>query len=573
MFSSIVNYENFLDAPWEVYESFYENLSQQDLNSEIIHQWLLDWTRVHDLFYEVRERLYVAYNQDVANRSAEIRYHNFLKNIFPQVMAAEQKLMIKLLESGQEPAGFKIPMRNMQAEVDLFRQENLPLKSEEKKLISEYEKIAGSQNVYWNGNEYTIYQLQPHYQQSDRENRRQMWLLTSQRLLNDRQGINELWKKFMGLRGRIASNAGFSDYRAYKWQELLRFDYSPEDCNSFHNAIEKVVVPAATRIYERRRQKMGVDVLRPWDLDLEQGCFTFYMPPLKPYQEAADLQKITSRMFHRVDEQLGKYFDIMIKENLLDLHNRKGKAPGGYCTDFCLSKRPFIFTNAVGTQDDVQTILHEAGHAFHVFETNVLPYFQQEKVTEEFGEVASMAMELLSAPYLASIEGGFYSLGDSARARIEHLERSLLFWPYMAIVDAFQHWVYTNHTTASDPDNCDQKWDELWGRFMPGVDWSGLEDARRTGWHRKIHIHTDPFYYIEYGIAQLGAMQIWQNAMQDQEGAVHAYRTALSLGGTVTIPDLYQAAGARFAFDTATLEKIIGVIEETISELEYHIDD
>jgi oligoendopeptidase F len=573
MFSIKPNVENYLDAPWESYQPFYQNLSQRHITSDNVHQWLLDWTWVNDLFCEVRERLYVAYNQDTANRVAETRYHNFLEEIYPQVMSAEQELMIKLLECGHEPPGFQIPMRNIRAEANLFREENIPLKSEEKKLISEYEKIAGNQNVTWDGQEFTIPQLQPYYQQSNREIREQMWHLASQRRLEDRKTINDLWQNFMSLRGRIASNAGVSDYRAYKWQELLRFDYTPEDCHTFHDAIEKVIVPAATRIYEKRRQKMGVKVLRPWDLDLEQGFFTFYVPPLKPYQDEADLEKIASRMFHRVDSQLGDYFDIMINENLLDLHNRKGKAPGGYCTSYCVSKRPFIFTNAVGTQDDVQTVLHEAGHAFHVFEISELPYFQQRKVTDEFGEVASMAMELLSAPYLSSREGGFYSIEDSAGARIEHLERCLLFWPYMAIVDAFQHWVYTHHTAASEPNNCDDKWDELWQRFMPGVDWSDLEDERRTGWHRKIHIHTDPFYYIEYGIAQLGAMQIWQNAARDQDKAVQAYRTALSLGGTVTIPELYQAAGARFVFDVGIVEEIIALIERTISDLEGQIVD
>lgn len=571
MFSSKPDIGKFLEAPWEHYEPYYQNLSEQNLTSENINQWLLDWTWVRDLFCEVRNRLYVAYNQDTADKTAETRYHNFIDEIYSPAMTAEQQLKLKLLESELEPDGFRIPLRNLRAEADLFREDNLPLKAEEQKLVSEYEKITGGQSITWDGQEFTLPQLTPLYHQSSREMRERMWRLASQRQLEDRKAINDLWQNFMNLRGKIASNTGVSDYRAYKWDNLLRFDYSPEDCNTFHHAIEKVVVPATTSIYEKRRQKMGLKSLRPWDLDLEPGIYTFYVPPLKPYQEEAELGKIASKMFHRVDPQLGHYFEIMMNENLLDLHNRKGKAPGGYCTSFCVSKRPFIFMNAVGTHDDVQTLLHEAGHAFHVFETNRLPYSQQRATGSEFAEVASMAMELLSAPYLPSKEGGFYSYEDAARARIEHLERNLFFLPYMAVVDAFQHWVYTHHTAASDPDKCDEKWDELWSRFIPGVDWTGLEDARRTGWHRKIHIHTDPFYYIEYGIAQLGAAQIWRNAMQDQAGAVQAYRDALSLGGTVTIPELYQAAGARFAFDESTVGEIVGLIEMTISELENEI--
>ncbi|HEX9617698.1 MAG TPA: M3 family metallopeptidase, partial [Anaerolineales bacterium] len=253
---------------------------------------------------------------------------------------------------------------------------------------------------------------------------------------------------------------------------------------------------------------------------------------------------------------------------LLDLENRKGKAPGGYCDDFKATRRPFIFMNAVGLHDDVQTLLHEGGHAFHLFEMIHLPYFHQLETPMEFNEVASMAMELLAAPYLSAEQGGFYSQEDTARARIEHLEACLLFWPYMVVVDAFQHWVYENHQEARDPANCDAKWTELWERFMPGVDWSGLEAERATGWQRKLHIHEDPFYYVEYGLAQLGAFQVWGNALKDQAGAVAAYRKALSLGGTATLPQLYATAGARLAFDAGTLSSAIRLAEETITKLE-----
>ena len=229
---------------------------------------------------------------------------------------------------------------------------------------------------------------------------------------------------------------------------------------------------------------------------------------------------------------------------------------------------PFIFMNSVGLHDDVQTLLHEGGHAFHVFETAALPYHQQLSVGMEFAEVASMAMELLSAPYLPSSQGGFYADADAARARIEHLEGTILFWPYMAVVDAFQHWVYEKPQAASDPANCDAQWDALWLRFMPGVDWSGLEQERMTGWQRKLHIFQVPFYYIEYGLASLGAIQVWRNAIQDQAGAVAAYRKALALGGTVPLPVLYDTAGARFAMDSAILRQAVELAETTIDKLQ-----
>jgi oligoendopeptidase F len=224
--------------------------------------------------------------------------------------------------------------------------------------------------------------------------------------------------------------------------------------------------------------------------------------------------------------------------------------------------------NGVGLHEDVQTLLHEGGHAFHVFETASLPYIQQRNVGMEFGEVGSMAMELLSTPYLVTSQGGYYSEQEAARARIEHLEQAILFWPYMAVVDAFQHWVYENPAAAADSTNCDANWDELWGRFMPGVEWGGLDEARRTGWQRKLHIFEVPFYYVEYGMAQLGSFQVWRSALDDQAAAVAAYRRALALGGTVSLPQLYAAAGVRFAFDAAALTQAVELGEAVIAELE-----
>jgi oligoendopeptidase F len=385
-----------------------------------------------------------------------------------------------------------------------------------------------------------------------------------QRQLQDRQAINELWQKFLKLRIEIAANADKPDYRAFKWQQMLRFDYTPENCVTFQNAIEQAVVPAAKRIYEKRRKQLGVETLRPWDLDVDP----LGRVPLEPFQTVAELEKIAASIFHRVDSQLGGYFDTMVKENLLDLDNRKNKAPGAFCTSYPMIKRPFIFANSVGLHTDLQTILHESGHAFHNFEAGTLPYMQQRYAGLEFAEVASMGMELLASPYLGASQGGVYSDADAARARIEHLEHDILFWPYMAVVDAFQHWVYENPGSAMKPSNCDAKWVELWKRFMVGVDWSGLEPELVTGWHRKLHIHQVPFYYVEYGLAQLGAVQVWANSLKDQAAAVTSYKSALALGGTQSLPQLFAAAGAKFAFDAKTLGKFVGLIEETVERLE-----
>jgi oligoendopeptidase F len=385
-----------------------------------------------------------------------------------------------------------------------------------------------------------------------------------ERRLQDRTALNDLWVRFMDVRRQIAANADLPTYRDYMWSTFNRFDYTPDDCKTFHKAIEEVVVPAAKRMYEKRQQRLGVNTLRPWDVDVD----TSGKPALHPFDDVADLKHTVKAIFNKVDPELGGYFQIMRDKALLDLDNRKGKAPGGYCTAFANVKLPFIFMNAVGLHDDVQTLLHEGGHSFHVFEAAPLPYFQQQDPPMEFAEVASMSMELLAAPYLTADQGGFYSAAEAARARIEHLELLIGFWPYMAVVDAFQHWVYTNHAAASDPAKCDAKWAELWDRFMQGIDWSGLDAEKETGWHRKLHIFQIPFYYVEYGLAQLGAVQVWANSLNNQAQAVKDYRKALSLGGTAILPKLFAAAGAKFAFDNATLSKAVDLIESTIGNLE-----
>jgi oligoendopeptidase F len=554
----------FMRLSWSEIEPFYRALADRSLSAANVESWLADWSALTRLWYETYQRLYVGVTVDTNDPQAERSYDHFLAEIYPAVQAGEQTLKEKLLDSGLEPAKFEVPLRILRAEADLFRQENLPLLAEELKQGTEYDRIIGDQTIEWDGQEVTLPQLQTVYQEADRSRRETAWRKAAQRHLADREAINDLWEREMRVRKALADNAGRSDYRLYRWQKLLRFDYTPQDCDQFHRAIEEVVVPAARKLYEKRRKRLGVERLRPWDLDVD----SLGRPPLRPFETIAELEEKTAAIFHRVDPQLGAYFEIMRREGLLDLDNRKGKAPGGYCTDFLVARRPFIFANSVGVHDDVQTLLHEGGHAFHVFESNDLPYYQQQQVPIEFAEVASMGMELLASPYLTADQGGFYTAAEAAQARAEMLERSLLFWPYMAVVDAFQHWAYTHHALASHPEACDAHWASLWERFMPGVDWSGLEVEKATGWQRKGHIHSDPFYYIEYGLALLGAVQVWHNALSDQAGAVAAYRGALALGYTVPLPQLYAAAGAQFSFAAGTLRQAVDLMLDTIEALE-----
>jgi oligoendopeptidase F len=561
--------QELLDLTWSQIEPGTLDLIQSHITAANIELWLLAWSDLSRTLSETFQRRWVACTVDTLDTLAQKRYAAYLDDIHPKWRAVEQKLKEKLLFSGLQAPGMEIPLRNMRCEAAIFREANLPLLSEELKLNTEYDQIIGAQTVSWEGKEVTLMQLQPVFLEADRAKRERAWRLSAERRLQDRQTLSDLWSRYMGVRGQIAAHANLPDFRAYKWQQLLRFDYTPQDCESFHHAIEEVVVPAASRLYEKRRQKLGHKSLRPWDLEID----LYGQEPLHPYQETQELIVKTGTIFHKVDPQLGEYYDIMSREGLLDLDNRKGKAPGGYCTNYDLTRRPFIFMNGVGIHEDVLTLLHEGGHAFHSFEMAPLTYHSQLQITNETAEFASMSMELLASPYITTDQGGFYSQKDAARARLNHLEQILLFWPYMAVVDAFQHWVYENHASASDPANCEIKYVELWQRFMPGVDWGGLEDSLCTRWQRQGHIFQDPFYYIEYGLAQLGALQIWRNALKDQAQAVSDYRLALALGGTVSIPQMFAAAGVKFAFDAATLREAVDLIESTMAQLEQSLDN
>ena len=552
------------DWEWPDIEAHYLNLEATSLDAETVADWLAAWSHLRGLVLEAKDRLYVARTLDTADGDREKRYNDYLENIDAPAEEHEQILKKMLLESELEPEGFAIPLRNLRAQAQLFREANLPLLVEEKKTASGYDKIIGAHSVEWEGEKITLPRLARELERPDRAVREKAWNLAMDRYQADREAINGIWKSLFNLRSQIAANASLPDYRAYVWQERLRLEYAPDDCVEFQESIESIVVPAASRIMERRRKALQLETLRPWDLHADM----FGRQPLEPFSTAEELIERASNVFHAVDPALGGYFDQMRSEDLLDLDNREGKAPGGYAEYFLNVRRPFIFMNAVGSAGNVRTMLHEGGHAFHVFEFADLPYVQQMTIPHEFAEVASMSMELLSAPYLTTDNGGFYSESEAARSRINHLEEIILFWPYMAVVDAFQHWAYTNSQAAADPDACDAEWGRLWDRFMPGVDWSGLEQEKMTGWHRKLHIFRYPFYYVEYGLARMGSVQVWKNAMEDQARAVKQYREALALGGTASLRELYKRAGAKMAFDAETLGEAVALIESTLSELE-----
>ncbi len=558
---------------WDSFQPFFASLQERPLTAENRRQWLVDWSDLSRLMVEAAASIYIEKSLDTADTEKEQTFLDFINNVAPQVEMADQGLKERLLaldSEGPDMADMAMALRNLRNEADLYREENIPLQTAVARLDNDYDKITGGMKATWDGEEKNLSQLTTFLKDKDRSVRKRAWDVICSLWLQSRDELNHIYVEMLKMRQQMAVNAGLPDYRAYAFRAKGRFDYTPEDCCTFHEAIEAVAVPATRRVLAKRRERLGYTSIRPWDWVPERTLLidTFDGAPLQPYLGQDELIQGGLNMFNSLDAKLGRYFAAMAEEGLLDLETRSGKALGGYCSTLAMRRRPFIFMNGTGMHDDVQTLLHEAGHAFHVFETADLPLIWHLDMPMEFCEVASMSMEYLAAPNLTRDKGGFYTDAEAARARLEHLESTVTFLPYMAVVDAFQHWVYTHPEAAMDPANCDAAWDAQWQRFIPDMNWSGYETVRMTGWQRKPHIFSSPFYYIEYGMASVGAMQVWRNSLQDHASALAAYRQALSLGGTQTLPALFAAAGAEFRFDAPMLTELFGLIEEAIAELE-----
>ncbi len=556
--------QEFAKLTWDAILPAYNDLFYRDLTPENAEAWLKDWAAFEDLLAEAREQVYFDYTCDTANPDREAHNLRFQTEIEPNAAEQRVRLSRRLLDVGYSRPDLEESLRRFRTTNDIFREENVPLKAEVEKLGAEYQKVTGAMTVEWEGEQIPLPRLRPFMLATDRAVRERAWRLDRQPYIEHRNQLAELFTAQYDLRQKIARNAGFDNFRDYMHVEKHRFDYTPGDCLAFHQAVEEKVVPAAERLLQRRRRKMGLDSLRPWDLDVDAGGHV----PVKPFASADEFISRGIAIFNRVDPVLGKRFETMRTEGLLDLESRIGKAPGGYMTDLPKSRRPLIFMNAAGVPNDVITLVHEAGHAFQGFEQfdNDL-LFCQRWPGMEMAEVGSMAMELLSAPYWAKSEGGYYSDEDYRRARIDHLEKIISFFPHCATVDAFQHWIYTD-PAGRDADARDAEWLRLRRRFEKGVDYSGLEAEWTARWYRQLHIFEVPFYYIEYGIAQLGALQLWRNARQNQRSAVEAYRRAIGLGATRPLPELYAAAGIKLAFDATTIGEMIEMVEEELDKLE-----
>jgi len=575
-----------------------------------LERWLIDWSELNAALDEEASRRYIAMTCHTDNADAEKAYLHFVEHVEPQIKPRQfalEKIYVahpqraELLQTGDAPSSHPSPPvgekvaegrlrgniggryavfdRDLKNHVELFRPENVALETEEAKLAQQYQKLIGAQTVTFRGEEKTLVQMGRYLEEPDRALRQEAWELVARRRLQDVDKCEEIFDQLIQLRTQIAKNAGFENYRDYAFRQKGRFDYTPENCFQFHDAVEKEIMPAVREIQNDRKRQLKLENLRPWDLAVDPQN----RPPLKPFGEVGEMVSRTQKIFNHLDAELAAGFQQLQDLKLLDLDNRKGKAPGGYQSTLSEARVPFIFMNAIGLQRDVETILHEAGHAFHAQATRDEDLYAYRGAPIEFCEVASMAMELLGNEFLEEFypanspftpalspkggEGEKKSApsADANRARKTHLEGIIGFFPWMATVDAFQHWIYTHagHTRAERK----AAYLQLMDRFGGDVDYSGCEAARAYSWQRQLHIFLHPFYYVEYGIAQLGALQVWANSRSDKAKALGDYKKSLALGGSRPLPELFAAAGCKFQFDAATIKPLIQLAGSELAKL------
>jgi oligoendopeptidase F len=548
----------FAKASWDDVAPYFDDLAGRPLDPSTIEAWLAEWSRLEELVTEAASRAMIAYTIDTSDREKEADHLRFSTEVLPKMEERSVDLARRLVESGHSTPELATTLARFRTQIEIFRDENVPIFAELEEHSARYQRITGSIMVKWEGVELPLPHLQPYLKSPDRTIRERAFRAASLPYIERRDELATLFDRMYQLRMRAARNAGFANFRDYIFPAKFRFDYTPADCERFHEAIEQTATPAVERVMEARRKRLGLDVLRPWDLAVDP----YREKPLRPFTDASELVGKAQPVFERIDPLLGREFQTMIDEGLLDLESRKGKAPGGYCETLHFSGRPFIFMNAVGLVEDVMTLLHEAGHAFHAFAAHRLPLIWQRHPGSEAAELASMSMELLATPHLTQ-PAGYFTAQDARSAWLEHLEDVLLSLVHIASVDAFQTWIYTSGQ-GDNADARDAAWLRIRSRFERGVDWSGLQQERVARWHRQLHIFMYPFYYIEYGIAQLGAVQVWRNSLEDPVRAVARYREALSLGAVQTLPEIYRTAGARLTFDVDSIAELVQLVERHI---------
>jgi oligoendopeptidase F len=556
--------DDYTITNWENLEPYFKNLSEREINSRVdLENWLKDMSELESIVSEDSCWRQIKMTCDTENKQLEESFTFFVMEIQPKIQPYADLLNRKLVASPftkeLDQQKFFTYLRGVKNSIEIFREENIPLFAELGVMGQQYGAISAKMTVMVNEKEYTLQQAAKFLESKDRKLREEVYRKIQERRIADKDKLNELYTGLVKKRNQVAINAGFKNYRDYKFVELGRFDYTKEDCYQFHESVREHILPLVDLIYRNKRKKLGLDPLRPWDIEAEPEG----IEPLHPFTSADELIAKTVADFNELNPFFGDCLLTMKKMGRLDLESRKGKAPGGYNCPLLETGAPFIFMNAAGQMGDVTTMVHEGGHAIHSFLTHNLELSSFKEYPMEIAEVASMAMELFSMDHWHVF---FENKNDLQRAREHQLERVISVFPWIATIDKFQHWVY-EHPDHGLEERA-SKWMEILLEFSPReIDFSGLETYRQSGWQRQLHLFEVPFYYIEYGIAQLGAIGLWMQYKENKEHALENYIRALSLGGTKTLPELYKAAGLEFNFSGDYIKRLMDFVGKELEEI------
>ncbi|GAB3941873.1 M3 family oligoendopeptidase [Spirosoma harenae] len=549
---------------WDDVKPLYEDLLERPIhNAANLRQWLVDRSELESYLSEDFAWRYIRMTCDTANEELVNSLNFFIAEIQPPMTAFGNDLDLKAVNSPYlsqlTDEGYDIMVRGMKKAIEIFREENIPLQTELQTEERKYGAIVGAMTVTIDGQEITLPKASDLLQSTDRAVREEAWRKIWERRYQDHEALDTLFDRLRTLRHQIATNAGFANFRDYSFAALGRFDYTPQDCFNFHESVAESVVPLLNELAEERKQKLAVDPLRPWDTKVDvEG-----RPPLKPFATGDELLEKAITCFDRLDKELGDDLRIMRAMGHLDLESRKGKAPGGYNYPLEEIGVPFIFMNATSSLRDLVTMVHEGGHAVHSFLTRELPLKAFRNPPMEVAELASMSMELLSMDHWDVF---FENPEELRRAKLQHLESIIETLPWVATIDKFQHWIYENptHTDAERREN----WLRIYDQFTDSItNWDGFAYYKEYIWQRQLHLYEVPFYYIEYGIAQLGAIGVWRNYRRDPKSGLEGYKKALSLGYKTPIREIYAAANVPFDFSREHIQELMNFVWEEIKKL------
>lgn len=550
---------------WESIQPYFENLADRSITSDADFQrWLKDRSELDAILEEDAAWRYIRMTIDTSNAAHSESYKQFVTEIQPQFAPYEDLLNKKMIATefanpnGKSQA-YSIYHRSVQSALKLFREENIPLEAEMNEKSQEFGAISGAQTIEHEGQTMTMQKASLLLKEQDEQLRKLIFEKMSTRRMEDKEQLDALYNKLIQLRHQIAVNAGFQNYRDYKFEALGRFDYTKEDCFAFHQAIKSEIVPLVRQIQQKKLTKLGKAQFKPWDTELDPDG----LAPLKPFSNGQEMLAGSIRVLEKIDPYFGECIATMKEMEYLDLDSKQGKAPGGYNYPLYEIGVPFIFMNAVGAQRDLVTMVHEAGHAVHSFLSRDLELTGYKNLPSEVAELASMSMELLTMNEWSE----FYKEADHKRAKKDQLETILTILPWIAQIDEFQHWVYEHpqHTVAERT----EKWLNLGKEYGANLtDWTGCEDVRACSWQRQMHLFEVPFYYIEYGFAQLGAIGVWKNSLENTDQAIEQYKAALQLGYTKSIPEIYETAGVSFQFSQSYIKEIADFLQLELNKFE-----